>query len=132
MYAEIILDYYHNPPNKGIIPNSDFKARDVNPLCGDVVEIYLNFGPEEQDQNTLDNMDTRRIITKASFNGCGCAISQAAASMLAEHLVGKTLEQARSISKEEVLSLLGVPISYARLKCALLAWAVVRGYKIEI
>jgi len=113
MYTEMILDYYRNPKNFGEIDNPDIKARDTNPLCGDVIEMHLK-------------LNGNSLIEQARFSGKGCAISQAAASMLTENLEGKSLEDVQRIVKEDVLSMLGVPISAVRLKCALLGLKVAK------
>ncbi len=112
MYQEIILDYFRNPRNKGVIEGTHAHAHDVNTSCGDEMTITL----------AVDN-DT---ITDAKFDGSGCAISLAAASMLAESLVGKTVKQAATMDKQEVLTMLNVPISGMRLKCALLGYKVMK------
>ena len=81
MYKEIILDYYKNPRNRGTIDSPDSKSKDSNPLCGDVVEMQLKF----QDGKVSD----------IKFNGDGCAISQASASMITELVMGKTIDEVR-------------------------------------
>ncbi len=96
MYSEIILDYYRNPRNLGTIANSDASASDVNPLCGDEVKIFLK----------IENGK----IKKAQFTGKGCAISQAAASMLCEYLEGKKVEEVLKITKEKMLEMLGIKV----------------------
>src|SRR5881296_225779 len=113
IYTEIILDYYRHPRNKGHLENPQISAKDSNPLCGDVVEIQM----------VLDGNDT---VKDVRYNGQGCAISQASASMLTELVKGKTLNDVRSISKEEILSLIGGQLSAVRLKCALLSLKVLK------
>ena len=113
VYSEIILDYYRYPRNKGQLPKPQIKARDSNPLCGDVIEIQLE-------------LDSDSHVKDIRFNGQGCAISQASASMLTELVKGKTLDEARKISKEEILSLIGGQLSAARMKCALLSLKVLK------
>ncbi len=112
MYQEIILDYYRNPRNHGLLENPDVHSRDVNPLCGDVIEVSLR---------VKDG-----IVTEALFAGKGCAISQAATSMLMESIIGKKLEHVLEVQKQEVLDLLGIPVSFVRLKCALLGLKVLK------
>ncbi len=112
MYQENILDYYKNPRNYGRIENPDIKARDNNPLCGDEIEMEIKLSENK--------------VKEAKFNGHGCAISQASASMLTEMLVGKTLEELKNIKKEDIVKLLGIEISPVRLKCALLSLGVLR------
>ena len=113
VYSEIILDYYRHPRNKGSLSHPQIKAKDSNPLCGDIIEMQL-----ELDGNTT--------VKDIKFNGQGCAISQASASMLTELVKGKKLDEVRSISKEEILSLIGGQLSAVRLKCALLSLKVLK------
>lgn len=112
MYAEIILDYYRNPKNKGNLENPNIKARDINPMCGDIIEINAN----------LNNNHIKEI----RFNGKGCVISQASASLLTESVLNKDIKYLKNISKEDVLEILGIPISPMRLKCALLPLKVLK------
>ncbi len=108
IYREIILDYYRNPRNYGIIENADIFRHDSNPLCGDDIEIYVNI---------KDNK-----VSNAKFVGKGCAISQASASMLTELIMGKDFEFVKNLTKENVLENLGLPdLGPARIKCALLS-----------
>jgi nitrogen fixation NifU-like protein len=107
---ENILDHYRNPRNYGELPDADVRAKDSNPLCGDVVELYLKVRDGE--------------IVDARFRGKGCAISQASASMLTEKIKGMKLDEARNVSRDEVLSMLGIELSPVRLKCALLSLKV--------
>ncbi|HZY93854.1 MAG TPA: SUF system NifU family Fe-S cluster assembly protein [Candidatus Bathyarchaeia archaeon] len=112
IYSEIILDYYRHPRNKGNLPTHQIHARDSNPLCGDVIEIQMQ----------LDDGHVKDV----RYNGQGCAISQASASMLTELVKGKSLDEVRKISKEEILSLIGGELSAVRLKCALLSLKVLK------
>ena len=105
IYKENILDYYKNPRNKKELETKT-KAHDKNTLCGDEVTIYLKL--------------EKNKIKDATFTGNGCEISQASASMLTEKLKGLTIKQAKAISKEEILKMLGIPLSFMRIKCALL------------
>jgi nitrogen fixation NifU-like protein len=114
VYSEIILDYYRHPRNKGTLDHPQISAKDSNPLCGDIIEMQL-----ELDNNSSSVRDVR-------FNGQGCAISQASASMLTELVKGKTIDEVRKISKEEILSLIGGQLSAVRLKCALLSLKVLK------
>jgi len=113
IYSEIILDYYRHPRNKGKLDNPEIHARDSNPLCGDVIEIQM----------ILDGNNT---VKDVRYNGQGCAISQASASMLTEMVKGKSLDEVRKISKEDILSLIGGQLSAVRLKCALLSLKVMK------
>src|ERR1700704_731624 len=106
-YREYILDHYKNPRNFGRIEQPDVTHEEYNPLCGDMVGM---------DFQVRDG-----VIEDVRFHGRGCAISQASASLMTERLKGMTLEDARRVSKEDVLDELGIAISPARLKCALLS-----------
>ncbi len=108
LYREVILDHYKNPRGHGVIDSADAEAEGQNPLCGDEVSIYVRFGP---DSETIDEV---------KFAGRGCAISQAATSMLTEMVQGKTAMQVAELEKEELLEEIGIPLSPIRLKCALL------------
>lgn len=107
MYAENVMDYYKNPRNHGTIVGADIVEKGNNPLCGDEVEVFIK-------------LNGNKVIERMSFVGKGCAISQAATSMLTELVRGKKLEEAKSITKEEIFELVGVPLSPIRIKCALL------------
>ena len=113
IYSEIILDYYRYPRNKGTLDHPQIHARDSNPLCGDVVEMQLQ-------------LDEKNSVKDVKFNGQGCAISPASASMLTELVKGKSLEDVRKISKEDILSLIGGQLTAVRLKCALLSLKVLK------
>lgn len=107
MYAEVILEYAQNPSNKKALTQAEIISHDTNPLCGDAVTIYAQL------QNN--------VVSKCTFEGVGCAISLAAASMLCEHVEGRTVAELTKLTKEQLLELLGIEVSYARLKCALLS-----------
>jgi nitrogen fixation protein NifU and related proteins len=108
LYREVILDHYKNPRGHGVIEHADAEAEGQNPLCGDDVSIYVAFG---EDGETIDEV---------KFSGRGCAISQAATSMLMEMTKGRTAEQVASLDKDELLAEIGVPLTPVRLKCAML------------
>lgn len=113
MYKEIILDYYKNPRNRGTMASPDSQSKDSNPLCGDVVEMQLKFSNGK--------------VSDIKFNGDGCAISQASASMLTEMVMGKTIEEVRKIDKGVLLENLGSPnLGAVRIKCALLPLKVMK------
>src|SRR3990172_5119211 len=112
MYGEMILDYYRNPRNYGSVQNPTATSRDFNPLCGDEVQISLKI--------------TDGKIEDVKFCGKGCAISQAAAGILTEIVKGKSVEEARTLTKDGLLATLGIPLSYARLKCGLLGLKVLK------
>lgn len=113
MYKEIILDYYKNPRNRGSLESPQAKAKDSNPLCGDVVEMQLKFENGK--------------VSDIKFNGDGCAISQASASMLTEMVMGKTIDEVRRLDKIALLDNLGSPnLGAVRIKCALLPLKVMK------
>lgn len=107
LYRENILDHYKHPRNRGTLEHPDITYEDANPLCGDRIRMDLKV------------KDGR--IEQIRFSGVGCSISQAAASMLCEEVEGKTLEEAKKISRDDVLEMLGIQLGPVRLKCGLLA-----------
>jgi len=109
---EVILDHYRNPRNYGELSDADIRVKDSNPLCGDVVELFLKVE------------DGR--IKDVSFIGKGCAISQASASMLTERLRGMSIEEVKNLQKSDILEMLGIELSPVRLKCALLSLKVLK------
>jgi nitrogen fixation NifU-like protein len=112
LYREIILDHYRNPRNKGTLDPADYSYEDTNPLCGDEVRIDLR---------VKDG-----TVEEVRFSGRGCAISQASASMLTELIEGQPLDEVKDLTKDDLLEELGVPISPARMKCALLPLKVLK------
>ncbi|MEO8288150.1 MAG: Fe-S cluster assembly sulfur transfer protein SufU [Chloroflexota bacterium] len=112
MYAEEILDHYKHPRNYGKIEQPDIHVEANNPLCGDklAMDVIVKDGKVE---------DVR-------FSGRGCAISQAAASMLTEQMVGEPLDELAGTTRQDILDLLGVEVSYARMKCATLSLGLLR------
>jgi nitrogen fixation protein NifU and related proteins len=108
MYREVILEHSKHPHNAGTLEQPDISHEEHNPLCGDRVRIDLQVA--------------NGLITDVRFKGRGCAISQASASLLTDELRGKTLDQARAISKDDMLDLIGIPLDKnpVRIKCALL------------
>jgi nitrogen fixation NifU-like protein len=107
-YREIILDHYKNPRGHGVIEDADAEAEGKNPLCGDEVTVYVAFG------------DDRETIDEVKFAGRGCAISQAATSMLMEMVQGRTATEVAVLDKDELLEEIGIPLTPIRLKCAML------------
>jgi nitrogen fixation NifU-like protein len=108
LYREVILDHYKNPRGHGVIEDADAEAEGQNPLCGDEVSIYVAFG------------DDGETIDEVKFSGRGCAISQAATSMLMEMTKGRTADEVAALDKDELLAEIGVPLTPVRLKCAML------------
>jgi nitrogen fixation NifU-like protein len=109
MYRERILDHYKNPRNYGEIEDADFSHHGENPMCGDEIRMDVK----------LD--DDGETIAGVSFEGDGCAISQASASILTGELRGMTLDELREMDRDDVMDMLGVDISPMRVKCAVLA-----------
>ncbi len=120
MYQENILDHAQHPRHWGLLDQHNLHAEDENPLCGDTLELTLR-------------VDEHGIVAGLGWDGQGCAISQATASMLGEEILGKSLDDLKQLSKEEVLELVGIPLSMSRLKCALLSLKVVKAaaYNLE-
>ena len=114
MYREVILDHYKNPRGHGLIENADAQAEGQNPLCGDEVSIYVAFG---EDGDTIEEI---------KFSGRGCAISQAATSMLTELVEGRKATEIAELPKDELLEEIGIPLTPIRLKCALLGLGVLK------
>ena len=114
MYREVILDHYKNPRGHGVMEGADAEAEGQNPLCGDEVSIYVSFEPDG---------DT---IEEVKFSGRGCAISQAATSMLMEMVEGRSAREVATMSKEDLLEEIGIPLTPIRLKCAILGLGVLK------
>jgi nitrogen fixation NifU-like protein len=106
VYKENILDHYKHPHNKRIISRPTVQRRDLNSFCGDVIEVYATVEDGE--------------IADISFQGAGCAISQAAMSMLTDEVRGKKVAEVKDLSQEDILALLNIPIGVVRMKCAML------------
>lgn len=132
LYQEIILDHYKSPRKKGLLTDPDLKAEGFNPFCGDQVILSME-------------MDAGGRISKVGFEGQGCSISQASASMLSNHLTGKTLDEAEDLVRTfkgimqgdevteeqedelgEIAALQGVRQFPVRIKCALLGWTTLQ------
>ena len=112
MYREHVLDHYQHPRNRGALPGADVTIEESNPVCGDKLKLMYKLDGER--------------VSELKFEGEGCAISLAAASMLTEMARGKTLEQLRSIRDQNMLKEIGVPLSPTRVKCGLLALSGLR------
>jgi nitrogen fixation protein NifU and related proteins len=110
IFRQYILEHYRDPRNHGHLEHPDIHAADTNPLCGDRIELDLQVA------------DGR--VSEVRFSGRGCAISQAAASMLTERIEGATLDELRALNPADVLEMLGVAIGPARQRCALLSLRV--------
>jgi nitrogen fixation protein NifU and related proteins len=112
IYREIILDHYKNPRNKGTLDPHDYSYEDVNPLCGDEIRVDVRVKDDH--------------VSEIAFSGRGCAVSQASASILMEMVEGKSLDDVKAITKDDLLEEIGIPVSPARLKCALLGLKVLK------
>jgi nitrogen fixation NifU-like protein len=114
LYREVILDHYKNPRSHGLLDEPDALAEGQNPLCGDEVTVSLRFGG---DGDTIEEI---------GFEGRGCAISQAATSMLSELVTGRSATEVAAMPKEELLDEIGIPLTPVRLKCAILGLGVMK------
>lgn len=113
LYREFILEHYRNPQNYGTLEHPSFEAEGQNPLCGDQLQVQVE-------------VDDDKRITAVRFTGEGCAISQASMSLLSEEIIGKSLDDIVEMNKDSVLELVGIDLTPARLKCALLGLVVVK------
>ncbi len=112
IYKEEILDHYKNPRNFGELEKPDIHVEANNPLCGD--KLFMDLAVRDG------------IVQDVRFTGRGCAISQASASMLTEEIVGQPLTELAKMTRQDILDNLGVAVSYARMKCALLSLGLLR------
>ena len=112
LYRDVILDHYKNPRGHGVIEGADAQAEGQNPLCGDEVAIFVALDGDK--------------IEDVRFRGRGCAISQAATSMLVEMVRGRTVDEVASMPRDELLEEVGIPLTPVRLKCALLGLGVLK------
>jgi nitrogen fixation protein NifU and related proteins len=108
LYRDEILEHYRRPHNFGTLPDPDASYEGSNPLCGDRITLMLAISDEGR-------------VEDVAFTGRGCAISQASASMLTDEIRGKPLSEVTALTNQDVLDTLGIEISPARLKCALLS-----------
>ena len=113
MYREQIIDLYENPLNRGKLDPHDFSYEEDNPLCGDVIRIDVR-------------LDETGRVADIAWSGEGCAISQAAASLLTDEIRGLALAEVKAYPKETLLELIGIPLSMQRVKCALLSLKVLK------
>lgn len=113
IYREQIIDLYEHPLNRGHLDSHDFSYEEDNPLCGDVIRIDVK-------------LDENHRVAQVMWSGNGCAISQASASLLTEEIKGMNLAEVKEFSKDRLLELIGVPLSMARIKCALLSLKVLK------
>jgi nitrogen fixation NifU-like protein len=113
LYREVILDHYRSPRNHGILEPADAHAEGQNPLCGDEISVWVRFGEDD----TIDDI---------GFEGHGCAISQAATSMLTDLVKGRSVGEVANLPKEALLDEIGIPLTPVRLKCAILGLGVLK------
>ena len=113
LYRETIIEHYKNPSHKGRLEPADISFQDDNPVCGDQIQIFLR-------------LDENSRVKEVAFDGYGCAISQASADLLLESIIGKSLDEVKSLTKQDVLDLLGSDLGPVRLKCALLSLKVLK------
>ena len=113
-YREFILDHYKNPHNFGELADATHRYHDTNPLCGDEITMFLKIGADER-------------VEDVAFSGKGCAISQASASILTDEVRGKTLDELKTFDRDHVLANLGITLTPARIKCALLSLKALKG-----
>ncbi|MBM4421269.1 MAG: SUF system NifU family Fe-S cluster assembly protein [Chloroflexi bacterium] len=113
LYRDYILDHYKNPRNFGELAGATHTYSDNNPLCGDELTFALKVVGD--------------TIEDVRFTGKGCAISQASASMLSEQVKGMTLDDAKKLDRDDILENLGIAISPARIKCAMLSLKTLKG-----
>ncbi|MEO1615281.1 MAG: Fe-S cluster assembly sulfur transfer protein SufU [Planctomycetota bacterium] len=113
IYEEHVLDHYEDPYHRGDLPGATHEDEGKNPLCGDVVQVLLRLSPDER-------------IEEAWFEGEGCVISLASASMLIERIEGMTVEEAKAFAADEMLELFGPKLTPNRQKCCLLGWRVMQ------
>jgi nitrogen fixation NifU-like protein len=104
---EHILEHQRHPRCRGILAQPDHSYEDTNPLCGDRVRIDVRVAEDR--------------VAEVRWSGQGCAISQAAASMLCEHIEGMPLAEVKAIGREQVIELVGLELGPVRSKCAMLA-----------
>jgi nitrogen fixation NifU-like protein len=111
MYQEMILQHYRSPRNFGTLEPLDRSGEESNPLCGDRIRLQLRFDA------------TQQRVEEVRFDGDGCAISMASASMLTEKIKGKSLDEVGALTRDDVIAMLGIPLSPVRVKCALTGFA---------
>ncbi len=112
-YRELIIERYKTPHFRGVLDPNDISYEDDNPACGDHIQIDVR-------------LDENGMVSEALFSGEGCAISQASADLLLESIIGKSVDDIKDLSKEDILENLGIELGPVRLKCALLPLKVLK------
>ncbi len=113
MYREQMIELYRSPMNFGELDPNTFSYEEDNPLCGDVIRMDVLLGEDGR-------------VSDVRWSGDGCAVSQVSASLLTEDIMGKTLDELKNYDKQDLLDLLGIPLSMARMKCAMLSLKVLK------
>jgi nitrogen fixation protein NifU and related proteins len=113
LYREVIIDRYKSPQYRGQLDPHDISFEDENPLCGDHIRVDVR-------------LDETGKVKEAAFSGHGCAISQASADLLMESVIGKTIDEVKQLTKQDILDNLGIELGPVRLKCALLSLKVLK------
>ena len=113
-YREEILEHYTHPHHYGTLEDADISHEESNPLCGDRIRFDIQLDADGE------------TVADVRFSAVGCAISKASASMLSDLLIGKTLDEIKDLTKEEMVDELGIDLGPVRLKCALLPLKVVK------
>ncbi|OGO24212.1 MAG: SUF system NifU family Fe-S cluster assembly protein [Chloroflexi bacterium RBG_16_51_16] len=113
LYRENIIEHYKNPSYRGKLDPHDISFADNNPLCGDHIQIDLR-------------VDKEGKVSEARFDGHGCAISQASADLLLESVIGKSIEDVKKLTRQDILDMLGIDLGPVRMKCALLSLKVLK------
>lgn len=122
IYQEEVMDHYEHPRNQGELSGEDVvTARDANASCGDIVQFYFKIGNHQAPNSN------QQIIEEVKWKGIGCAITTAAASKLSEYLRGRTLQELREMSDDQLLKqAIGFEVNPGRMKCLTLPIKVVR------
>ena len=114
LYRDNLLDHYENPRHHGTLEGADISHEENNPLCGDHIRVDVKLSPDHTH------------IADIAFSGDGCIISQAAASMLMDEVAGKDIADVEKLDRQDVLDMVGVPLTAARVKCAVLGLKVLK------
>lgn len=112
LYRQVLLEHYKKPKNFGSIQNPDVKHKESNPTCGDVIEMYLSIKDEK--------------VTDIKFQGSGCVICMASASMLTEFLQDKTINEIKKLDRDNVMDIINIELDHVRIKCATLSLHAVK------
>lgn len=113
IYQEHIIDLYKNPKNRGFLKNPTHEKQEFNPLCGDKVKIQI--------------IEENGIIKEVKFDGIGCAIMTASASLITDYLKGKTVKEAKTMNSQDIEKLLQIKVSPLRIKCLTIPLKAIQG-----